>query len=60
VADVVVADIDATAADRAIERLAEVDGVGRTVAVRADVTDPASAKAAVAAAVDTFASRRTS
>ncbi len=53
-ADVVVADIDAAAADRAIERLREVEGVGRTVAVRADVSDPASAKAAIAAAVDNF------
>ncbi len=53
-ADVVVADIDAAAADRAIERLADVPGTGRTHAVRADVSDPASARAAVAAAVATF------
>jgi len=53
-ADVVVADIDAAAADRAIDRLREVPGVGRTVAVRADVSDPSSAKSAVDTAVRTF------
>lgn len=53
-ADVVVADIDGAAAERALERLAAVAGPGRTVAVRADVSDPASATAAVAAAVDAF------
>ena len=53
-ADVVIADIDATAADRAIERLGEIAGAGRMVAVRADVSDPASGKAAITAAVDNF------
>lgn len=50
-ADVVVADINAAAADAAIERLRAVPGVGRTVAVRVDVSDPESAKAAIDAAV---------
>ena len=54
-ADVVVADIDAAAAERAVERLQDVPGNGRVVAIRTDVSDPASAKAAIAAAVDTFA-----
>lgn len=53
-ADVVVADIDSDAAQRAIERLGEVAGVGSTIAVRADVGDPASATEAVAAAVGAF------
>jgi 2-deoxy-D-gluconate 3-dehydrogenase len=53
-ADVVIADIDAVAADAAIERLRHVEGVGRLTAVRTDVSDPASAKAAVGAATAHF------
>jgi 2-deoxy-D-gluconate 3-dehydrogenase len=53
-ADVMVADIDQAAADRAVERLGAVSGVGRIAAVRCDVSDQASAQAAIAATVAAF------
>jgi 3-oxoacyl-[acyl-carrier protein] reductase len=53
-ADVAIADIDEAAAGRAIERLESVSGGGRTIALRCDVSDAASAKAAIADTVAAF------
>jgi 2-deoxy-D-gluconate 3-dehydrogenase len=53
-ADVAIADINEAAAAAAIERLDAVDGPGRTTAIRCDVSDPASAAAAIAATVAAF------
>lgn len=55
-ADVAIVDINESAAVAAVDRLDAVPGPGRTIAVRCDVSDPASAASAVQATVAAFGS----